>query len=44
MEYDFPEEGINWQEELDNDPGYQEWLDNVQRSDLSALIEEFEHD
>lgn len=44
IEYDFPEEDIDWQKELTADPGYQEWLDQQQRSDLAYLIEDYNYD
>ena len=34
----------DWQKELDDDPEFQEWLDEVQKSNLSALIEEYENE
>ena len=45
IKYDFhPNHGENIQHELDQDDGYQKWLDNVQRSDLDQFIQEHEHD
>jgi len=42
--YDYPEEDIDWQEELDADPGFQDWLTKKQESDLAHLIEDYKDD